>query len=194
MRSDARRRGSTGATRASRKPSASAHQHVGAGRGLVRGVDGVQRRGRDRSVDARGCDRSVENATTTSSRGAGTGPPGEIGREQRTRERDVGHRCAEGVGDDRGFHPARERARPPGCRRAARASPRRAPRRRAASAASASSRSATVAGPSSRASWRAARRSSACSAVSRVSTAGNVVLLKRERNTRGGGQAARASV
>ena len=109
-----------------------------------------------------------ENATTAPRRRRAR-PAREVGREHRARERDVGHRAAEGVGDDGGLDAARERRRrPPSSRSSSQPASRTAAARRLRRVAS--SRPATVAGPSSRASWRAERRSSACSGVSRVST------------------------
>ena len=53
--------------------------------------------------------RSGEKATTAPSVGLAAGPASQVGREDRTRERDVGHGFRECVGDDRRLDPAGER-------------------------------------------------------------------------------------
>ena len=101
--------------------------------------------------------------------GRAPGAAGEIGGEDRARERDVGDGFPERVGDDRRLDPAGERSAVAAV--VAQLEPAGVAHRlgEALRCACASSRSATVRGPSSRASWRAVRRSSACSGVSRVS-------------------------
>ena len=54
--------------------------------------------------------RSGEKATTAPSMRARAGSAGQVGGEDRARERDVGHGLPERVGDDRRLDPARERS------------------------------------------------------------------------------------
>ena len=85
-------------------------QDVGGAPALGGAVDGVERCRRDRDRDTTAASiRSGEKATTAPSLGLDAGPAGQVGREDRTRERDVGHGFRERVGDDRRLDPARER-------------------------------------------------------------------------------------
>ena len=148
------------------------------------GVDGVERRAVVAPAHDRASVSAAENATTAPSTAGAPARRGEVARQHRTGERARRPRRPERVGDDRGLDAAREWCRRSPVVARARANRRRAPRPRAACARVASSRSATVVGPSSRASCRADRRSSACSGVSRVSTSG-----REDRDAGGAGRA-----
>ena len=85
-------------------------QDVHHGRALAFAIDGVEVGGGRRSRLHGGAEQVARKADHGAVGGGYAGAPREIGGEDRTRERDVGDRFAERVGDDRRLDAARERS------------------------------------------------------------------------------------